>query len=353
MTPEEKLIHKRLRRLLAQSSPCTFTSYVSMCTVLKLPIKEGNSKKAQIKLLQTLCDLQKSPTSRSYTFSTVYAEPDQRILQDHPLALSVSEILLHSFLGQHTKSPELILDTIHLWKLLGFVNQDYAKIQMEEQFITFANLSKSQFNNFKFRCKSRLNSLLESSLNVLSKRNLISYESTKIIFKPDPNKELIAYLATPEEQQRIHSYEQQALADFKCSSIADIWAKGYESGYYHHFKNLIKKNEIANGWVFVSNGYKIVCTDKSWLNSKGKKQIDVPEETLKVNYYIINALQRNAEVVFNNYIEKIPDSSDLDDDLKTKGQKILGTNNKKEQIMSNNYLFNQQILTDRFIRITQ
>lgn len=356
MTPEEKLLHKRLRRFLSKSTPCTFKSYKDMCDTLGIPYKAGNSKPVQLAHLQHFCNLTRQ-AGNAYSYSTVYADPDRNILEKTPLALAISEILLHEFLSSPDQSHELTLDTTHLWKLLGFVNQGYGFKDREKQFISLSNIDNLQLVNFKVRCKHRLDTLLESALNTLTKRNLITYEPIKIIFKNGLHDELFLSVAAPDEITRINNYEQQALTDFNCLTVGEIWAKGCESGYYHHFKNLIKKNEIANGWAFISNGFKIKCTDKTWLRSKTKKQIDIEEETKKINQLVIEAMQTNAENMLNNYINKTiisEEATDVvsSDALKTRGQKIVTAADKEDPVMARDYLYSQQILTDRFIRLS-
>lgn len=365
MTKDEQLLQKRLKRLLKTSQPLdqssiqssyTFSSYKNLCETLKLPIKTGNSKQSQLKHLEYFCDLRKSPTGNSYTFTTVHPDPDALIIQEKFLAKSIETILLASFLkqAQSTTSPSLIMDTHTLWRFFGFINEKYGVSSIESTFLQSTQISKDQLREFKSRCRRRFDSLIVPALNTLADRALIAHNTVKLITIQLPSGEHIQTIATTEEMVRILKYEQAALSHFKCSTISDIWAKNLETKFYPYLNDLIRKKESGNNWIHVANGIHIICVNDYWLKKGLDKNLDELNEFIEkhnINQEVLTLLQENAETKLNNYLMQLDKEYDQMIKIGTLEQTkdYLPIYKKRGELMEDNYLENQNALMEYFI----
>lgn len=350
MTHDEQLLHKRLRRILSQAEDgnIIFKSYKDLCTKLQIPVKGGDSKKAQLKKLSYFCDIQKSEVGNVYILTEVYLDPDDNILKEKVMIKSIEVILLSEFLKQNEARPSIILDTHALWKLFGFVNYRYGIRREENYFLEETNISKEQLKDFKSRSRKRFDNIIVPALDMLESRALILYNKVKIIITID-GMEYKQRVADEKEVTRILKYERAALKYMKCETIQEVWFRSKEKMYYDYLNEIVQKKEK---WFRVANGFNIVVNNRKWLKDGLDSDINVLQNKYKVNQEILNLLRRNAETRYSNYVQELEKEHKLLDGLEMpldRVKKRLPIYKKRGSVMEDNYLENQEQLMDFFI----
>ena len=355
MTHEEELLHKRLKRLLkaAPDGTAEFKNYKDMCESLKLPVKHGNSKKAQLTHLSYFCDIYKNAEGHGYSFTEVYEDPDQLILQRNAIVLDVESILLLSFLEKQASSPEILLNDYGLWRLFGFINNKYSGHYFENKFKEQYQITGKQFNYFKDRSTGRFQDVMMSTLNKLKDRSCIEFFPAKIITIKGKHSDAEQREATAEEIQRVLGYQSEVLEEMGYKSIRELRLDGKSEEFYQKRLEKIKENETD--WLHYSSGFRIVVNNNNWLEKGLKRNLEEKKSYQeKVNSSVIKLINKSAETSYNNYIEQLkaefmsyqnlhPGALLEDNKDKCKSWK------KQKDIMEENFLNNYQLFIKEFM----
>ena len=356
---EDGLLHKQLKNLLKETegNAVKFKNYKIMCESLGLPVNSSNSKTAQLERLGYFCNLTKDKEGWGYSYTEVYDNPDQLMLQEDIITAEIEKILLLTFLMDTEEQPrELIISRYEAWKLFGFINDKFSNEYLEKEFKQKNAVSEKQLAWFQNKSKNRFDALLTKAFKKLKNLVLIEYFSTKIIVYEDENKQLRQREATTQEIQRAMKYQKQVLEKMGYNSYESICMQGKSKEYHSRVNNLINKNE---NWIRYLSAYRIIPNSKKWLAEGLQRNLESSKKyQLNVNKNVTEDLHRSGATTFNNYrlelikeygnrhwIEK--DSFNIDA-VDIKGLTIF---QRKGDVLSEDYLDKFDKFIEEFIRI--
>lgn len=133
-------------------------SYQELCRVLDQKPKSGNSKIAQIKEFELLCDLKKDGVY--YTIERIY---DKALL---PISSKfqefVSFLIISMLESKHNQS--IYVTNTQLLECLYLVNENYRILKNDKNRIALANSTGRDFEGFMRLQRQRAKSLLSGSI---------------------------------------------------------------------------------------------------------------------------------------------------------------------------------------------
>lgn len=355
----------------------TYKNYKLLCETLGEPIKAGNMKIAQIKEWERFFKFTKQ--GHKFIIEEVYDKPlikqDLRSLGNNA-AFYIDEVehLILDLLGQERNRGKLFLSRNRLLKELKMINENYSyyrnhKINLSK----FMNIDIEEINDFYESSNSTFKSNLETALNRLKKQSLVHwgyaltvcYIDTKVELTTTgeikavkrhttnskgekvvtydtvkPVQQLAYRKATEEEIRIILEIEREALKDFGCNEISDIFRQGKIEDFY----NVVKEKVFEQtNIIFYYNSYEIIFNDKHIQERLEEIQLLDHERHFKqemLNASVMDKLIDNAKLRH----EKAMDKYLLNgfDDEENLHKKVLARSNK-------NYIGNTDILTEKLI----
>ena len=171
-------------------------NYKSMCSLLNCSICEGNSKKSQLKNWKRYFNYEKSGQKFIITeiYDTPFPSEDARKLKEG-LYVKYIELLLLKYLssceGYQTK-----ITKGKLYQILGLTNEYYYKLKSSDNPYEIANIKNKikskcdtlvtefDINHFQQRAEAKLNKILYTALDSMSKRFLIKYHTEYVLRVP-------------------------------------------------------------------------------------------------------------------------------------------------------------------------
>ena len=171
-------------------------NYKSMCSLLNCTICDGNSKKSQLKNWRRYFNYEKSGQKFIITeiYDTPFPSEDARKLKEG-LYVKYIELLLLKYLssceGYQTK-----ITKSKLYQILGLTNENYYKLKSSDNPYEIANIKNKikskcdtlvtefDINHFQQRAEVKLNKILYTALDSMSKRFLIKYHTEYVLRVP-------------------------------------------------------------------------------------------------------------------------------------------------------------------------
>jgi hypothetical protein len=155
-------------------------NYKEMCSLLSEPVLSGNSKKAQLKEWERYFKCHKD--GNRFVIDEVYNEPKPKIdnrgygFTDH------IEKLILDLLAQDENNGMLFFPKYILLRELKMINGNYAYCKQNSLKLSlFLNINKDDVHEFYESADNTLIGSLESALNKLKKKSLVSWTQVKTI----------------------------------------------------------------------------------------------------------------------------------------------------------------------------
>ena len=171
-------------------------NYKSMCSLLECDVCGGDSKKSQLKNWKRYFNYEKSGQKFIITeiYDTPFPSEDARKLKEG-LYVKYIELLLLKYLssceGYQTK-----ITKGKLYQILGLTNEYYYKLKSSDNPYEIANIKNKikskcdtlvtefDINHFQQRAEAKLNKILYTALDSMSKRFLIKYHTEYVLRVP-------------------------------------------------------------------------------------------------------------------------------------------------------------------------
>lgn len=333
-----------------------FKNYKELCEKLNLPVRSGNSKVSQLKFLNYFCDLDKEGTK--YMFSTVYDDPDTRMIQEIEIISEIEQILLMAFLEKKSKSPQLLLDNYGFWKLFGFINNKYSVAVAENQFSVENNVSEAQLEHYKEKSQKRFRDILMAALKQMKNRSYLEFYETKIIKYKEGNftkqKE-----ATPEEIQRVLEYQSMVMNEMGYTDLNKIHKAGKKKEFYKKRNDKIQEHE--ENWLYYSSGYKIIVNKDKWLKNGLRRNLEEKQKCQsKINANVSSLILQSGTTSYENYLDNL--SVEFEEYKKwhpnenviySEVEKTLPTYERKGVIMDEAYIYHLNLFVKEFILLME
>jgi len=271
-------------------------NYKIMCNILDEDERNGGkSKVAQIKEWKRFFNFERE--GHKFKVIEIYDVPlpkqDERRLGNNSIYISSIELILTDFLLKQ-KDNNYVLTKNRWFYLLGMVNRNYLEEKYEDYLVSIG-ISPLYINDFIFRSKNKLNTILFTSLDNMKRRNLVDYVQ-QIVIKPIEGKN---FVANTKQEEQIIDVEQAALIEMGYKKMGDLF---YKTGLLIKFFNKVEKELIKQyKWKGYYKQY-----DLTYLGNNNIKNVTcdlINDEKVKLNTNIIDALNNHAEKRYKKQCE--------------------------------------------------
>ena len=284
--------------------------YSELCKLVgEKCFKSGsNQRKAQEKRFKRYIKWEKSEfNGRTIIITDIYDEPlpkdDMRKLGNNNIYLKYIEtILLRYVYYKNSDNQVCYITKNQLWRILGMINKNYKKIPYSilTNDIEYSDVKKWELDNFYIRCNTKLNNILYTALKNLKDRSLIAWNTQIMIVVPsEDGKFSHHYVANDEEIKKILKVERKVLKDMGFENKSHVMCKMKMPQFYENVNNLLFE---LYGW---ERKYERI---KLNFNKSDVKEALLQDEyrlqMLLLNDLIVDAIDKNAQVVVDNRMEK-------------------------------------------------
>ncbi|PKM72149.1 MAG: hypothetical protein CVU91_10490 [Firmicutes bacterium HGW-Firmicutes-16] len=267
-----------------------FKNYRLLCAELGEPIKEGDSKKAQLKEFHRFFDFER--VGQKYLITEIFDNPlpktDKRSLGNTAIYIKYIELITMQLLVKQ-KDYTYTTTRNNLYKSLGMVNQKFSNQQYYRLLIENKSIKSFDINHFNQRVNQKLNVILFSALNNLKNRCLLNYYE-EIIIVENGN---MHHKANDFEIKQIINVQKQVLNELGLLSLNHVFLKFKNDQFYSRVNELLYDK---CGWLYTFKQYKIIYTKADII-------IEIPITELQLqrlilNENVISVINQQAE---NNY----------------------------------------------------
>lgn len=280
------------------------SNYPELCERLNQPVLRSGSNtfKAQLKKFERYFKWEKH--GRKFVILDIYDEPltkkDGRKDGRNSIYIQFIETILLMYLS-YQRDYRAYFTKTQLWRLLGMINENYKKISLDDlnkEFQTdHVEVSKFELGKFYQRSNQRLTPILMSALHNLDNRCLIRWESqTIIVIKSDEDGSKEEHVIADDIQRKwILRAEKQILNEMGMYSKNHVHCSFRENEYYKKLNSLLSEE---HGWSYTYNRFKIIYNKPDVQNAVKQNEIRLARAML--NQKIVDALDKNAETVYQN-----------------------------------------------------
>ena len=272
-------------------------NYKELCNILEIKVLTSNSKKAQIKELESLCKYTKE--GNKFIITEIYKNPlqkvDNRINGNNSIyAEYIDKLILHMCSETYdSKYKKIELATNGILLYLNMINKNYKTGRTQiNQFSRFLEIPIETIFDFYDSTYKRNTALLESGLNRLANKSLISWNIIiKVCTKDD-----IYRVATDGEVSGILEIEQEVLLKFNAESKKDIFLSGKWNEFIKEVNKLLY--ELTN-FRYYFKAYKIITTNnfiRMILDAEDKESINNELNSLLYFANIKSATTRHDKI---------------------------------------------------------
>lgn len=316
------MIDRRL--LLGIKNGEIISNYKELCSILKLPVLSGNSKKAQEKELSRYMDFTKD--GHKYLINKIYSEPLPDLSAKGSLYYDALEFVLCKILRNHitANGSTLFCATMNnLAERVGFVNDLYFRFlwhknklstQLDVPLEVVDKLYKESQRNYK--------SIIYRTLNNMEKDKIIKFQEVYYVQEVDEKERVIVETAkdkygdevvnvyrpvditgelrraTQEEIQVISEIEFNTLSQFEVENVYELYNLGVAGEYYK-----IVQQKIINK-LGIGRYYKVI---EIYLVREGleKRERKLSESIKEINDKFYNRLINNEDERYKLVADKI------------------------------------------------
>lgn len=313
-----------------------FKNYKALCEVLEIPVKVGtNSKKAQMKELETVCKFKKS--GHSFIIEEIYDEQLKKVdnrRSNNSVYREIVEYLISDHLAQSKGS--VCLSRNRLMKEIGMINGNYSVCgehvnqlskyldDMDEKLIyDFYNINSGNFRG-----------IIDSALDSLMDKRVLRYSTVRKVSLLD---EYFNRVATVEENTLIDDCEKEILKELGYLSMYKIRQSRDWGKFKSKVKTLLNQNSNINHYY---NAYDIRVSDKYIEEERDRLLELLLEEATRMEYKV----ELNETI-----ISRIKEKAQARHDKENKSWG-LAKNKKSELRSKETYIGDFEILTKWLIR---
>lgn len=328
----------------------TVKNYKILCELLGQEIKEGNSRKYQLKNFERYFAWEKA--GQKFTIMDIYDSPlekeDLRKLGNNSIYTQAIEVILLQYLS-HQDGYTRTLTKKKWWELLGITNHKYGRMTEKELLQLDKILTSFEIRHFYQRCNKKLEQILFSALNNLKNRKLINYQIQTVIVTTDEETGKDKYfLATDDNLKSILEVERYVLHDvLGFEKIFQVFLRFKQKEYYQKINEIIYEKY---GWNYYFKQVKIIYVQENVQKALPESELNLKKQFL--NKKVVSFLNENAENEFKKQKEKY---SAKYEELVNKwwGNPEDIPDSEKSELwkMPDVYVTAQKILTDELIKI--
>lgn len=328
-------------------------NYKELCSLLEIKSSAGNSKKAQLKKLETYINYEKQ--GNKFIIKEIYKK--QKIKEDRRVGgYSEMRTLILRLLDVSNQNNNIVLPINVLLRKLSMVNDNYAIARRSQKELSeLLDIKQEYIADFYSSTHKNLKRALETNLNKLQRERLIFWSNTIMVcknkigdikknelgeFEVDEDGKLICDIkqefrvATQQEKEIILSTEKQVLTKYGFSEIGDIYKHCKSDSFYKEVYKRVKKSCNIN---FYFLGY-----DITFIKENVEEELKKIDDNNSLNNQMNQVVK---ERIKNNTTTRIE---------KAKDKKVALGRDKDPKITlraSEQYFENMNILIDTVISL--
>ena len=292
-------------------------NYKEMCGLLGCEINTGNSKKSQLKNWKRYFNYEKSGQKFIITeiYDTPFPSEDARKLKEG-LYVKYIELLLLKYLssceGYQTK-----ITKSKLYQILGLTNVNYYQLKSSDNSYEIANIKNTikkncdtlitefDIHHFQQRAEAKLNKILYTALDSMSKRFLIKYH-TEYILRVHCEDDKSGYelkVASPQQVSLILEAQHRILDSMRYENITQVALRYKLKEFNERVDDYLSEHY---GWLGVFSQLSII-----YINDIGREIPLKAEEIQKLapsvqrkqlNQIVVKSLNQQAhDKYYKNY----------------------------------------------------
>lgn len=343
-------------------------NYKELCSLLEVPVKAGNSKKTQMKDLETKVKFHKE--GNKFVIDDIYKteliRTDKRV--ELPYKDEVRAIILGFILNnigtqwceKHEDGSYTTYITNNrfrnVFNLYNDHNMRLAKTD-SESFSNIIECDEKELKKMISNYKSQDKYLIESSLKFLKNRSLIVWNPTKIILKKtayakmndlmelkvDLNNNVDVEIDTEwkeitwEEDAMLTFIKRELLNKYNAKEEWDLLMKGKVNEFYSELKTILEdKMNIVDFYSVNKITFDEEVINEYFKRFGGLEELNIIREELSNK--VVNHRLKTANNKYHSDPEKIVQLSNIHNSLKRGSENIKINNVKKENIDIENML---------------
>ena len=307
-------------------------NYKAMCELLNESVKAGNSKKTQLKEWERYFNYSKQ--GNKFIITDIYDVPAERIDLRNNRRTPYIDYIENLLISLLVHKKKLFLSRNAILKSLEMINDNYTyvKYNPHKHIHELINIDKEEIKDFYNTTDDLLKRNIESALDGLERKRLISWNKTvticlintsiekneldritvtkheevtedgEIIVSYDAAKPLTREIhrkATDEEHKLIWEVEKDILNEWGYDDISDVIRHSRTDEFYKIAnKRLLERGNI--NYYYYS--YEILCNEKHILENFNKLDVFLLDEEKtkitieKLNSSIIDKISENANI---------------------------------------------------------
>lgn len=226
---------------------------------------------------------------------------------------------------------------------LGMINQMYYNALQKKNIYEISNFTEKETSYFIKRVWEKFYHLLKNAFERLAARDYIYYERT---YKIGENYNYLRYISR-EEDMLIKKCEEIACKEFKIHSIyqANDFLP-HEKEKFNEFLRNLQKEYLKTSIVIKI--HKVICEKRACLERKDLYPEDLNKISKDINQYVLSLVNKQA---FTD-IRHIDPSLNLAEKIEKKYGGYVSVDILNDpDVISNEWLLNQLLLADMFIKI--
>lgn len=314
-----------------------------MCKLLEVDVKEGNSRRAQIKEFGRYFEWEKSGQKFLITniFDTPLPKEDGRNKGKYVKCI---EIILLNHLSKQ-KGYTCTLSKKTWWQLLGMVNYKYDNVSQEQLLAIDPVITNFEIRDYYQRCNKKLEEILFSALRSLSSRKLIDWEvETVIVSKKDGKSN--HNIANNFDKKFILRAERHVLYNIMHYEKMFFVFAHQQVDEYYRLVNQILRESYDDTLQYYYKQIKIIFNNDQVKDAI--PDIEAELRKLELNDKVANTLNDNAAEKYKKEIEKYKEKEKESWERLANGE---DTSNRSIWKIPDTYVLAQQLLTDELIRL--
>lgn len=277
-------------------------NYKEMCDLLDEKTEAGNSKKAQLREWERFFKYHKE--GNKIIIDEIYDEPQEKLDLRGSYGLLSNDIqpLILDILVKNNQSDSICFSCTKLLEMLKMVNSNYHVGRRNiKLFSKYLDVDEDIINDFYYFEHTKLKSSLESALNSLYNKRIISWEKVTMVcvvehsLIPDTlgkyNSIKVNRIATNYEIEFLLSIDRKVLDIMGLQSTRQI----YGTSRYNKFKKLVNeeiKNSNSN-ILYGYKGYKIIQLKDYVIKALEEENKKLKEQEL--NFNILKSAYRSIK----------------------------------------------------------
>lgn len=235
-----------------------FKNYKELCTHLGWEIKEGNSKKSQMKELDTLCKWYKQGQKIVIELIYDYKKTKNDGRNKNNIYINPVEVIL-LFELKNMENPEIYFSNSKIYRTLGLFNSKFEELNYGDtnEIIHELVVDYITAKSFKITSKAEANRIIKRALKSMKDRRTIDYIEGRIIVGIDGSHRL----ATPEESRILTKLEKESLNEVDCCSFTQLEYRNLFFKYNRVLNQKIENTDI-NNFSHSYHGYCVISHNK-------------------------------------------------------------------------------------------